>query len=422
MKRLACEVFAGTVRLLVSAAAVSFWFALPAHAQVDPRKCSAPAVMADERLAACTATIEAAAGDWRSLAAAYGVRARVYLAKREFDHAIADYSQIIKYDPQNRYAYIHRGEAYLYNNDFDHAIADLAEAIRIDPTDEAAYVDRAVAYHRSGQVSSAMADYHRAIELNPNSPLVYQSRGAVYLREEDHDRAIDDFSQAIKLNPRFEPAYLWRARTYLAKGEPDRALADLDKAVRLYPRDRNALINRSNARAAKGDLEGAMADCERIVELNPQDAGGYRACAMVLWQGGALSKSLTDLDEAARLDPKSAYVALWREIVATRSGQPSQLVEAANQLDMTKWPAPIVKLFLGALTPEQVLSAADDPDQRKKKGQVCEANFYTAEFGLQRGSKEDARRLLEQAEADCPKIFVESRAASVELKALSGEH
>ncbi len=128
---------------------------------------------------------------------------------------------------------------------------------------------------------------------------------------------------------------------------------------------------------------------------------------------------MIDLDEAARLDPKSAYPDLWREIVGKRNGQPGQLAEAATQRDMTKWPAPIVNRFLGTLTPEQVLNAVDDSDQRKRKGQMCEANFYTAEFILQRGSREDARRLLEQAAADCPKTFVESQAASFELRALS---
>ena len=86
---------------------------------------------------------------------------------------------------------------------------------------------------------------------------------------------------------------------------------------------------------------------------------------------------------------------------------------------MTKWPAPIINVFLGEFTSKQVMDAADDPDPKKRKRQVCEANFYAAEFALQRGAREDARPLFEQAAADCPKTFVESPAASFELKALS---
>jgi lipoprotein NlpI len=168
-----------------------------------------------------------------------------------------------------------------------------------------------------------------------------------------------------------------------------------------------------------GDLDLAIADYDKIIRMNPQAAGGYFYRGLVHWQNGSLSKSFSDFDQSGRLNPKSAYAALWRELLARRSEQPSRLAEAATQLDMTKWPAPIVNLFLGASAPEQVLSAADDPDQRRKKPQVCEANFYSAEFALQRGSREDAQRLFEMAAAECPKSFIEGPASNVELKALT---
>jgi lipoprotein NlpI len=85
---------------------------------------------------------------------------------------------------------------------------------------------------------------------------------------------------------------------------------------------------------------------------------------------------------------------------------------------MTKWPAPIIRLFLGQLKPEAVLLAAADSDAHTKKGQVCEANFYSGELMLQQGNKDDATRLFRLAVADCPKRFVEWEAANAELKAL----
>jgi lipoprotein NlpI len=85
---------------------------------------------------------------------------------------------------------------------------------------------------------------------------------------------------------------------------------------------------------------------------------------------------------------------------------------------MTKWPAPIVNLFLGSATSEQVLGAADDSDPKKREAQMCETNFYSAELALQRGAKDDAQRLFDRAAADCPKTFVERHAANVELAAL----
>ncbi|AMA59122.1 hypothetical protein BCCGELA001_24485 [Bradyrhizobium sp. CCGE-LA001] len=96
-------------------------------------------------------------------------------------------------------------------------------------------------------------------------------------------------------------------------------------------------------------------------------------------------------------------------VVARRSDQPSQLSEAAKQLDATKWPAPIINLFIGMVTPEQLLSVAEGLDRVKSKGQVREANFYVAERALQSGFTDEALKRFELAAADCPKTFIENQ-------------
>ena len=55
----------------------------------------------------------------------------------------------------------------------------------------------------------------------------------------------------------------------------------------------------------------------------------------------------------------------------------------------------------------------------RKKGQLCEANFFNGELALQRGTKEEAVRLFRLAVADCPKTFIEWSAANAELMAMN---
>ncbi|WXU24553.1 tetratricopeptide repeat protein [Bradyrhizobium sp. A5] len=209
-----------------------------------------------------------------------------------------------------------------------------------------------------------------------------------------------------------------RGEAFYAKGDLDRAIADYDEAIRFNPKDKDALGLRANVYKTKGDFGRAIAEYDQLVQLDPRDFRAYRARASAHWQAGSLAKSLADLDEAVRLDPKYAYSALWREIIAKRSNEPSRLAEAVTRLDMTKWPAPIINLFLGTKTPEQVLDAANDPDPNKRKGQVCEAHFYAAELALQRSSREEASRLFDLAAAECPKTFVEKQAADFEINSL----
>jgi lipoprotein NlpI len=95
----------------------------------------------------------------------------------------------------------------------------------------------------------------------------------------------------------------------------------------------------------------------------------------------------------------------------------STLAEASGKVDMTAWPAPVIRVFLGQLAPDELLAAADDPNPYKKRGQLCEANFFSGEWSLRQGAKEEAARRFGLAASDCPHDFTEWRAAGAELKA-----
>jgi len=86
---------------------------------------------------------------------------------------------------------------------------------------------------------------------------------------------------------------------------------------------------------------------------------------------------------------------------------------------MSRWPAPIIQLFLGETTFEAVLKAADDASVVKMKGQVCEANFFAGELALGRGATNEAVRLLHLAVDACPRRYLEWSAANAELHRLN---
>jgi lipoprotein NlpI len=75
-------------------------------------------------------------------------------------------------------------------------------------------------------------------------------------------------------------------------------------------------------------------------------------------------------------------------------------------------------MYLGQMTPEAVLVAAGNANADTKRRQICEANFFSGELALQRGAKDEAIQLLRLAANDCPKTFIEWRAANAELKTL----
>ena len=376
----------------------------------------------DQTIAGCAQVIQSGRENHRDLASAYFNRGLAYGHKGDFDHAVADYTQGIQLNPRESRAYTNRGLAYSNKGDFDRAIADYTRAIQLDPKDTAPYNNRGFAYKAKGDLDRAIADCTQAIQLDPTFAVPYDNRGNVYKAKGDFDRAIADYTRAIQLNPKDAAPYNNRGFAYKVKGELDSAVADYTQAIELNPKLAMAYSNRCWAYFGKGNNDQAIADCSQAIELNPKDPNGYFNRGRANFFAGALTKALADLNHASELGPKSAYVALWLDIANRRSNLPSRLPEATKQIDMTKWPAPVIRLYLGQLTLEAVLAAADDPDPTTKKGRVCEANFYGGELTLRRGAKDEATRLFGLATTGGPKSFIEYDDASAELKALGASH
>jgi predicted Zn-dependent protease len=208
-----------------------------------------------------------------------------------------------------------------------------------------------------------------------------------------------------------------RGYEYADKDDLERALADFDESIRLDPKSAATFIRRGDLHAARGDNARAISDYSEAIKLDPKAADAYKNRGRARLYEGAVADALTDIKQAKQIDPKNAYAALWLDIANKRSKLASQLPQATPDLDMTNWPAPLIRLYMAQGTPEAVLAAADDPDEKTKRRQVCDAYFYSGELVLQQGAKGDATRLFRLAAANCPKRLIESSSASAELKA-----
>jgi lipoprotein NlpI len=208
-----------------------------------------------------------------------------------------------------------------------------------------------------------------------------------------------------------------RGLAVYAEGDPA-DIADYIQTVRLDAKDPGAHRSRGTNEQVRSDLYQIIVYYNGAIRRDPKDDDAYFHRGLAQLYAGALPQALADLSQASRLDPQYAYYALWIDIIDKRSNEASRLAQAISHLNMTKWPAPVIRMFLGETTPAAVLAAADDPDPTTRSGQLCEAHFYSGELALQQGAKGEATRLFRLAAAGCARDFVEGSAASAELNAL----
>src|SRR5580698_7039825 len=250
---------------------------------------------------------------------------------------------------------------------------------------------------------------NEAIGIDRNLTAAYLNRGNVYLSKSDFDHALADFNQALRLDPKNAWAYAERGNLYKNRGDFDRALVDLNEAIRLDPGYALAYFSRGDVYKSKGNIADAMTDMNGTIRLDPNYALAYFVRGRLSYMLGNSPAAIADFKKASELDPKDAYTALWRELAERRNNSPSHLAEAAKQLDMTVWPAPVIRHFLGELNIEQTYGAAFDTDPKTKAAQTCEANFYSGELALLTKNKKEAQRLLKLAADQCPPSFIEDR-------------
>lgn len=134
-------------------------------------------------------------------------RGMYYQGTKQFDMAVADFTQVIrrqKPDPISGLSdsYLTRAECYSEIGEYEHAFADLAESIRKQPDVSNAYAFRAELYAacpdaRFRDAKKAMADATKAHDLDRGLPHSFQALAAACAETADFRSAVEWQKKAI---------------------------------------------------------------------------------------------------------------------------------------------------------------------------------------------------------------------------------
>jgi len=248
----------------------------------------------------------------------------------------------------------------------------------------------------------------------------YFNRGNALLQKGDAEKAIADFDEAIKLDPKNASAYNNRGNAKGEKGDSDGAVDDFNAAIKQNARYASAFFNRGSALAAKGEDARAIKDYDTAIKYNRRNVNAYIARGALMLASGASAKARADMKTAATLDRKNAYTVLWHDIAERRAKQKGVLAggKGLKDVEMKGWPAPVLLMFAGEIKQDAVLEAAEFSDPTHRLAHGCEASFYSGEYALITGNRDEAVKLFQAAAKDCPHGFLEGIAASAELKAM----
>ena len=95
-------------------------------------------------------------------------RGIIYMNRRAYDLALADFETAIAIEPNLAEGHVNLGSALLARDDYAGALAAIDRGLALSPNEPArAYYNRGIAHEELGRVREAYRDYRRAAELAP---------------------------------------------------------------------------------------------------------------------------------------------------------------------------------------------------------------------------------------------------------------
>jgi lipoprotein NlpI len=183
---------------------------------------------------ACTTALQSNILSETNRRGALNNRGIAYRNQGDYQHAIDDFREAIKINPNDDKVLNNLGALYMNQGDYDHAIESYDAAIKLNPDYFIAIKNRGAAYVNKGDYQRAMMDYDHALMLMPEHPVVLQTRGILHFFVQDFRGSAMDEKQALMVDPGDGYSAIWY---YLARSrsgqDASKDLMDIASGLKL---------------------------------------------------------------------------------------------------------------------------------------------------------------------------------------------
>ena len=245
----------------------------------------------------------------------YLLRARCYQKIQNDTQAIADYTQSLKYNPQNGDARLERARLQLQKGDTLNAGTSLRLLLK-NPSPRIvsdSWIEIGRMQYFADHFPAAIHAMNQAVQFDSTNHMAWYYRGLLFSRFFtpqgetraahypflDLPAAINDFSQCIQRQPDFADAWYQRAVVWFNLFNENKGMPDINQAIRLEPKYSYYYSARAHQHAASGRLQAALHDYTTSISLNQQDPEAFLGRADVLEKLGRNNEALRDRKAAS---------------------------------------------------------------------------------------------------------------------------
>jgi tetratricopeptide (TPR) repeat protein len=170
------------------------------------------------------------------------MRGDIFMARKEFSAAVAEYERILVKEPKNAALFNKVGVAYQQLGDLQRAERAYRHSMHADKNFASAVNNCGTVEYEKKHFGKAIGLYKKGIELRGDMPTMYSNLGYAYFANKEYPEAMNSFQKALALDPTIfdrrgqggtvvqqrttpDPGlfYFFVAKTYAQAGDAERA-------------------------------------------------------------------------------------------------------------------------------------------------------------------------------------------------------
>ena len=254
---------------------------------------------------------KALAIDTAALPASTGM-ARVYLARREDQRAVATLEQVLGKHPGDRYALQLLGTAYRRLGRMDEAEFALAVGAGGEPVVNDPW-------------SAEIGEYRRGFATELKAATAEAMAGRF-------DRALPLFEELRRQNPSDVSLANHTADVLIAAGKPREAIALLESMVGARRDNADTHLALASAYLTTGDAARAGTHADRAIELQASGARALEIKGMIAWRSGRRREAAALFEQGLARDPRHARLLSWIGLIELEEKRPRDATMAFVQV------------------------------------------------------------------------------------------
>jgi tetratricopeptide (TPR) repeat protein len=333
----------------------------------------------------------------------WALRAKVYLAQRDFAHAEPDLAKAIEIDPKFEAAYLLLAQIFIATDRPDQAIQRLNAFVEQNKS-VPALLQLASIHERAKNYTAARDAYEKLLAINGNNALALNNLAVVYSERFDQiDKALDLAKRArtnFPNNPNLADTLGW---VMFKKGDYRNALPLLQEGAAKLTDNPEVQYHLAMAHYMLGDETAARSALQKVVQLPsafPQKEEAQQRLT-ILTMDSQTRDVRTTLEAFLRQQPKDPAALTRLARLQTREGQAGQAIETYQKaIDANPFFAPALRdLALAYSTRSADESKAFDMAARARQAYPEDAELAKTLgiLNFKRGLYPQSAELLNQA-------------------------